>query len=100
MPAEEERVLKAKVDHPVIITLPVNKTTGFSWEIDSCDPMLKCQQLTYRRHLGGLGAGGTQRFELTALQAGEFEIRFQLKRLWETKAREVRTYRIAVSEQR
>lgn len=97
MPAEEKRVLETKADHPVIISLPVNKTTGFSWEIDLCDPMLKCQQLPYRRHLGGLGAGGTQRFKLAAPQTGEFEIRFQLKRLWETKVREMRTYRIVVS---
>jgi predicted secreted protein len=95
---KEEYIFKTKIEHPVIISLPANQTTGFSWEIDFCDPMLECQQFPYRRYLGGLGAGGEQRFKVNPLQTGEFIIRFQLKRSWEAKAREIRTYRIVVKK--
>jgi len=100
MSTKDEYVLKTRVAHPVTISLPVNKTAGFSWEIDFCDPALECRELPYRRHLGGLGAGGTQRFEVSVPRTGEFLIRLQLKRSWETKVKEVRTYRVIAAEEK
>lgn len=95
--AKKKCVLKTKLDHPVTISLPVNRTTGFSWNVDFCDPALKCEQPTYRQYPGGLGAGGIQKFTVRTQRTGEFLITFQLKRPWETKIKEERTYRIVVT---
>lgn len=98
MPETKKNILKTRVGRSVTISLAVNKTTGFSWEIDSCDSELRCTELEYRKHLGGLGAGGEQRFEVDTPQPGTFEIRFRLKRPWEEKAKEVRTYRVVAED--
>jgi len=98
MPGKENYTLRTRTGHPVVISLPVNRTTGFSWEIELCSPQLKCRELPYRQHAGGLGAGGVQRFEIGSAQTGEFVIRFKLKRPWETKVRETRSYRIVLTK--
>lgn len=94
----EEYILKGKVGHPLVISLPANPTTGFSWEIERCSPKLKCRELPYRQYGGGLGAGGVQRFKVESLHTGAFVIRLRLKRPWETRVREMRTYRIVVKK--
>lgn len=96
MKTKNEKTIRGTVDRPILISLPANLTTGFSWEMDFCDPSVECKKLPYLRHRGGLGAGGIQRFEVKVPEAGEFVIRFQLKRPWESKARKVREYRIIV----
>lgn len=99
MAVTDDYVAKARVNHPLVISLPVNQTTGFLWEIDFCDPALTCRELPYRRHRGGLGAGGKQQFEVITQKTGEFAIRFRLRRSWEAKVREVRTYRIVATQE-
>lgn len=96
MKAKEKKTIRGKVDQSVLISLPANQTTGFSWEIDFCDPSVKCKRLPYLRHRGGLGAGGIQRFEVKVQEVGEYVIRFLLRRSWETEARKVREYRLLV----
>lgn len=98
MPKKEEQILKAKVGESLVISIPANPTTGYMWEIEFCDSRLEFSKLPYHRLSGKIGGGGVQEFKITARQAGDFEIRFILKRPWETEAKEIRIYRISVKQ--
>jgi inhibitor of cysteine peptidase len=98
VPKDSELVIERAVGESVVIRIPANPTTGYAWEIESCDSRLRCLELAYRRTSSRIGGGGIQRFEVTALEAGDFNIRFRLRRPWETEAKEVRTYRISARQ--
>jgi predicted secreted protein len=95
---KEEQKLIARVDEPLVISIPVNPTTGYMWEIKVCDPQLECSEVPYQRLAGKIGGGGVQRFKITPRQAGDFEIHFILKRPLETEAKRVRIYRISIKQ--
>ena len=94
MTGGDKQILRSIAGRPIVISLPANPTTGFKWELDFCDSKLECIELPYRQLSRGIGAGGIQQFKITSQKAGEFFIRFRLKRSWETKVREVRNYKL------
>jgi len=91
--ASEHRI-EAEVGTALTISLPSNPTTGFSWQVESTDPALTYRELPYRARGGALGAGGTQRFEVTPARSGSFVMRLELRRPWDREPKEVRTYHI------
>jgi inhibitor of cysteine peptidase len=98
VPKKEEQIRKATVGESLILSIPANPTTGYMWEIELCDSRLEFSRLPYRRLSGKIGGGGVQEFKITARLAGDFEIRFILKRPWGTEPKEVRIYRISVKQ--
>lgn len=94
MTKESKHRMEAEAGAVVTISLPSNPTTGFSWQVEFTDPALTYRELPYRARGGGLGAGGTQRFEVTPARPGNFVMRLELRRPWDREAKEVRTYHI------
>ena len=90
----EEIVIRTITNRPELITLRVNRTTGFQWYVAQCDQGLECSELPYQVRGSALGAGGEQRFQIVSRTPGTFLLRLQLKRAWETQSKEVRIYRI------
>jgi predicted secreted protein len=93
----DTKIVKIRAGQTEIISLPSNPTTGYKWHMQSCSAPLKCRELPLKRTLGGIGAGGWQRFEIGSEEKGEYEISFILKRHWEGEPKETRTLRIIVN---
>ena len=98
VPEKKDLIIETAVGESMDISIPANPTTGYMWEIEFCDSRLECFELSYRRTSHKIGGGGIQRFEVTAQEAGDFSVRFRLKRPWETEAKEVRIYKISAKQ--
>ncbi|MDR3357713.1 MAG: protease inhibitor I42 family protein [Desulfovibrio sp.] len=82
---ETDSVLKVTVGQAFEIRLPGNPSTGFIWVIEHLPRFL--EQLGEREYLpdriSGVGAGGVHVWRFRARVAGEDELRFAYRRLWE-----------------
>jgi predicted secreted protein len=76
--ADDGKQVIAEPGQHVIISLPENPTTGFSW---SSAPDVIILKNDYAPHSEGTGGGGVRVFTIAATEAGQV-VHFQLSRLW------------------
>ena len=78
------------------MVLACNPSSGFLWE-PSFDA--RYLELVARKFWGEgqrIGAGAEEMFHFRALQGGETQLLFELRRAWETEARETKLFRITI----
>ena len=79
--------VKAAVGQDIVILLPSNPTTGYSWRLAESRPdMLKLtgrEYRTRRKSEGLVGAGGVEEWRFTPLDRGKTTLVFEYVRLWE-----------------
>jgi inhibitor of cysteine peptidase len=85
----------------LVIKLPANPTTGYSWSLVTSGAGVVSQgEPTFVRDASTdkLGAGGAEAWSFTAQQSGEQELRFEYRRAWEREQSpaKVVTYAIRV----
>lgn len=101
-PGESANAMSLKVNQPLVLRLPSNPTTGFSWVLVSPLDVLQSEGApAYEANEappGMVGAGGNQVWKFRALRSGEQLLRFEYRRPWEKDAAagQISTYRITV----
>lgn len=87
---DADKTITASVNQEFVIALDSNPTTGYNWEENHDETMLRLVESAYElgKHAkeGVVGAGGTQYFRFQALKAGRTEITLIYKRTWEPES--------------
>lgn len=76
--------VKARRGDIVVISLPENATTGYTWALDNLDPnILRFKDSTYSLSAGGgIGGGGIRTFTFNAINVGGVNLNLKLRREW------------------
>jgi inhibitor of cysteine peptidase len=97
---KDAKVELAKGDK-LLVKLPANPTTGFTWMIAKEEDKLKSAgKPDYEpadKDKKVVGGGGTQTFTFTAQAAGEVEMELQYKRPFEKDKEPAKTYKFKVT---
>ena len=82
-----------------VIVLESNQTTGYSWQEQYDNKILKLVDKSYKAREGSesvVGAGGTEFFRFQTLSTGETKITFTYKRAWEQPSPQDKTQTFTV----
>ena len=82
---DHNRAAEVRVGERIVVQLPENPTTGFSWAVDETDRrLLTLDGSTYvAPEMGFIGAKGQRTFQFTARQPGEMTLQLKYWRVWE-----------------
>lgn len=98
-------MITVKLGELFVIELPANPSTGYQWSLVEVPAALELVEEHYTPATTGttaagvpaaVGSGGTHAFNFMANGTGETELRFELKRVWESGSIERRTFKIVV----
>lgn len=86
-----------RVGQTVVIQLPANPTTGYTWIVKgSVAPLIKSGKTEYVAKSSAIGAGGTQSLTFHAEETGTATITLDYRRPWENDPR-ARTFTVTVN---
>lgn len=89
--------ISVQVGQTLVVALPSNPSTGYSWEIVELDQLvLKPTKEDFKVESDLVGAGGTQLFFFEALKAGQTSLQLVYHRPWETGVEPADTFSISV----
>jgi predicted secreted protein len=88
--------MSAKVGTPFEVALPVHPGAGYQWE-----PALDTEQVTLvNKHTepasAGIGGQAVQKFVFQPVAAGNTQIKFMLKRRWESAAADTKVVDVEI----
>lgn len=88
--------LQASVGQALTIALPSTPGSGVLWQLPAAPT--GCSLTEADSQVSGAGIGGVsrQQFVLTCAAAGQHDLRFELKRPWESVLRAVQPVRVTV----
>ena len=88
--------MSAKVGTPFEVALPVNPGAGYQWEsvVDN-DQVTLVDKIT-EAPSEGIGGGTVQKFVFKAVAAGKTQLKFALKRRWETAAADTKVVDVEI----
>jgi predicted secreted protein len=87
--------IRTRVDRPFSIELEGKRGGGYVWEPELPGEIeLSKHDVVPARNLGG---GGEDRFEFRVKAPGQYELRMHLKRPWESKPVETRTFKVVAT---
>jgi inhibitor of cysteine peptidase len=76
--------LQMRVGQTLLIQLPANPTTGYTWTVNgSVAPLTKSGKTNYAANSSAMGAGGTQSLTFYAENTGTATITLDYRRPWE-----------------
>lgn len=86
--ADNNRTAELQVGERLIVRLPENPTTGYTWAIDETDRRLLALGSTDYAppEVGSIGVRGQRAFAFTVSQPGEIALKFKYWRFWEGDA--------------
>jgi inhibitor of cysteine peptidase len=95
---DHNRTAEPRVGERLVVRLPENPSTGFTWAIEETDRRLLALDGTdYAEPTEGfVGARGLRSFTFTARQPGEVALKFKYWRFWEGDASATEHYAITV----
>lgn len=95
---DHNRSAEIRVGERLVVRLPENPSTGYTWAIDETDRRLLALDSTdYAAPTEGfVGARGQRTFAFTARQPGEVALKFKYWRFWEGDASTTDHYAITV----
>jgi inhibitor of cysteine peptidase len=95
-PAGAGQVVSAACGDTVVVRLDEIPTSGYRWEVATCDPAvleLTGDAYTPSAEAGaGLGGGGQHEFQFTVAGPGETELRLICRRSWEPETEAVEAF--------
>jgi len=96
--ADHNRSAEIRVGERLMVRLPENPSTGYTWAIDETDRRLLALDSTdYAVPTEGfVGARGLRAFTFTARQPGEVALKFKYWRFWEGDASTTEHYAVTV----
>jgi len=77
--------ISVKVGEQLVVELPSNPTTGFSWVVADAGPLTQVGEAAYESDAkpGVVGAGGTETLTFDAGEAGSGTLTLEYRRSWE-----------------
>jgi inhibitor of cysteine peptidase len=95
--AENGSTVEVQTGGLLFVDLPGNPTTGYIWQVtDKDEAVLAPTDYEFRPSSAGMGAGGVEHFEFSAVAPGEVTLAFAQSRPWETDAEPTATYTVTV----
>lgn len=96
--ADNNRTAEVKTGERIMVRLPANPSTGFSWAIDETSRQLLALDSTafVEATEAYVGAKGWQTFTFTARQVGEVALKLKYWRFWEGDASVTERYAITL----
>ena len=94
-----DQTIGVQVGEQFVIILDSNPTTGYSWEANFDQGLLKLAKRVYEiedKPEGMVGVGGKQHFIFEALKKGDTQVKLTYKRSWEQEAAETRTFAVSI----
>jgi len=94
-----EQTIAVQVGEQFAITLDSNPTTGYGWEANFDQGLLKLVKSEYKpaaKPEGMVGVGGKHQFVFEALKKGDTQVKLTYKRSWEQEAAETRTFAVSI----
>lgn len=96
------RQIELAPNQTLVVTLPANPTTGYSWEIAALDPEIVQQagEATFTpmtTDQARVGAGGTETFQFTAVGPGTTTLTLVYHRPWEKDVAPLQTYSLQLA---
>jgi len=90
--------IRANLSHEFKIDLSEKPSTGYRWKCVECPPeIVLVEDIFHQSNTDqGLGATGSHQFTFLPHKAGNFNLRFELKRSWEQSSISNATYSIIV----
>lgn len=98
-PNDIGRTLVLSTGHSLVVTLPANPTTGYSWAVrSSTAAVLRANGEEYVASAPErVGSGGTQRLTFVAASVGRTSLTFEYRRPWEAGAAPAQVVEYVVS---
>lgn len=99
--ADNGRTIEISIDETFTVTLQSNPTTGYGWTVAAIDSAI-LQQEGEKVYTQGntdpnlVGAGGTETFTFSGLEAGQTTLQLVYSRSWETDVPPIQTFEIIV----
>ncbi|MDD5038071.1 MAG: protease inhibitor I42 family protein [Dehalococcoidales bacterium] len=97
---DPEQTLSVSVNQEFIVALSSNPTTGYTWQENYDEAMLKLVEKTYEQSKEAkppvVGAGGTEFFRFQALKAGETKITMVYMRTWEAQSADHKVFTVKI----
>jgi inhibitor of cysteine peptidase len=83
---DEGTEVSLKTGEQLVIELPSNPTTGFSWMVADSGPLTQAGESEYETDAAPdvVGAAGTETFTFNAEEAGSGTLKLEYRRSWET----------------
>ena len=94
-----EQTIGMQVGEQFAIILDSNPTTGYGWEADFDQALLKLVKSEYNpkdKPEAMVGVGGRQQFIFEALEKGETQVKLTYKRPWEQQAADTKTFSVSI----
>jgi inhibitor of cysteine peptidase len=94
--ADHNRTAEVQVGERLVVRLPENPTTGYTWAIDETDSRLLALGSTDYAppEVGSIGVRGQRAFVFTARQPGEVALKLKYWRFWEGDASATEHYAV------
>ncbi len=99
---DDGRQVALRVDNVLVVELPANRTTGYSWAVSATagSVLERDGEPLYLEQVppGRVGAGGTEVWRFRATRPGRQSLRFEYRRPWEKSVApaKVVTYEVIV----
>ena len=96
--ADNNRLVEVVVGQRILIWLPANPTTGYSWLLQGFPNCLELMNFSYARSEKDLpGAGTTQVVELIGYSSGTATLTLEYRRPWEKNVSPAKTFSVAIN---
>ncbi|MCK5120616.1 MAG: protease inhibitor I42 family protein [Methylococcales bacterium] len=93
--AQNGNLVSATIDDSIILKLPENPTTGYRWELQTSDNLVKVAD-DFVSALDGIGAGGERRLHFLVQTIGVARIEAVLRRNWEASIAPQRSFNVLI----
>jgi len=96
--ADDGRQIELQAGDTLEITLPVNPTTGFKWEVSDIDSTILrlAGEPTFEQSSNAVGSGGQVTLRFEAVRPGQTELKLILHRPFEKDAPPIQTFEVTV----
>lgn len=96
--ADNGRTIAVASGQDVVVSLPGNPTTGYSWQVAVADSSVlqEARPVAYMPSGTLIGSGGTYTFQYRAAKSGRTDVTFTYSRSWETGTAPLKTYRLTI----
>lgn len=97
--SDSGRKVEVPVGGRLVVQLPSNRTTGYSWQATQTAGIVQAGEPVYDspNTPGLVGAGGTETFTFTASSRGTSTLKLEYRRPWETGVPAEKTWSVTVT---
>lgn len=88
--------IEVELENDFTLELDSNPTTGYTWQAEFDERVLKLKDKKFVPYSKAIGSGGEEKFTFEPIKKGETVIRMYYKRVWEKSAIEEKIYKVLI----